>query len=132
MSTETTPQPQWVDLLIEPNPHQITTEPHRDLVLDQGGMPAYIDGLACIAQDIQHMLMDTGLLLHLVGERSSLRWSVALQQIENEIEEDQRIIPGSVMIERVDEEQVRIEADTLLGSLNWTLSPTALQTQLPA
>lgn len=52
----------YIDLLIAGN----------DLVLDPSHQPLLVDDRASIAQDIAHMIRESGLLVTLVAERSAL------------------------------------------------------------
>lgn len=78
----------YVDLLIAGN----------DLVLDPSNQPRLIDDRASIAQDIAHMIRDSGLLVTLVAERDPLRQRDRLQQLELKVEADERLVPGTVRI----------------------------------
>jgi len=79
---------EYVDLLIASN----------DLVLDPSHQPLLIDDQACIAQDIAHMIRDSGLLVTLVAERDPLRQRDCRQQMELLVEADERLVPGTVRI----------------------------------
>lgn len=80
------------DLLIKDN----------DISLDVGGNPERVTDLACIAQDICHMIRDTGLLVELVGNRDERRTAENLIKIKIEVEDDERIVPGSCQVVEVD------------------------------
>ena len=58
---------EYIDLLIAGN----------DLVLDLSRQPLLIDNRASIAQDIAHMIRDSGLLVTLVAERDRLKQRTA-------------------------------------------------------
>lgn len=62
----------YVDLLIQEN----------DLVLDPARAPRLVDDRASIAQDIAHMIRESGLLVTLVAERDRLRQRDCIQQLE--------------------------------------------------
>jgi hypothetical protein len=79
---------EYVDLLIADN----------DLVLDPSHQPLLIDGRASIAQDIAHMIRDSGLLVTLVAERDPLRQRDCRQQMELLVEADARLVPGTARI----------------------------------
>lgn len=79
---------EYVDLLIANN----------DLVLDPSNQPLLIDDRASIAQDIAHMIRETGLLVTLVAERDPLRQRDCLQQLELRIEADERLVPGTARV----------------------------------
>lgn len=80
----------YIDLLIAGN----------DLVLDPSNQPLLIDDRASIAQDIAHMIRESGLLVTLVAERDPLRQRDCLQQLELRVEDDVRLVPGTVRILR--------------------------------
>jgi len=78
----------YIDLLIVGN----------DLVLDPSNQPLPVDDRASIAQDIAHMIRDSGLLVTLVAERDRLRQRDCIQQIELLVEADERLVPGTAQI----------------------------------
>lgn len=79
---------EYIDLLIAGN----------DLVLDPSNQPLLIDDRASIAQDIAHMIRESGLLITLVAERDPLRQRDCLQQLELRVEDDVRLVPGTARI----------------------------------
>lgn len=78
----------YIDLLIE----------HNDLVLDPSRQPLLIEDRASIAQDIAHMIRDSGLLVTLVAERSRQRQADCILQLELLVENDERLVPGTAQI----------------------------------
>lgn len=78
----------YVDLLIQNN----------DLVLDPSRQPLEITDRACIAQDIAHMIRESGLLVTLVAERNRLKQRDCIGQLELLVETDERLVPGTVRI----------------------------------
>ncbi|WP_313650306.1 DUF2590 family protein [Pseudomonas soli] len=78
----------YIDLLIE----------HNDLVLDPSRQPLLIEDRASIAQDIAHMIRDSGLLVTLVAERSRQRQADCMLQLELLVENDERLVPGTAQI----------------------------------
>lgn len=82
----------YTDLLIANN----------DLLLDASRQPLLIEGRASIAQDIAHLIRDSGLLVTLVAERDRLRQRDGLQQLELLIEADVRLVPGTVRIQALE------------------------------
>jgi hypothetical protein len=79
---------EYIDLLIEDN----------DLVLDPSRQPRLIEDRASIAQDIAHMIRDSGLLVTLVAERSRARQADCILQLELLVEADERLVPGTARI----------------------------------
>lgn len=100
--TTTTATAQYQDLLIVDN----------DLALDAIGVPLGISDRASIAQDIQHLIRDSGLLVDLIGERDSEKVQLQLVRLETLVEEDTRLVPGSVQIRRIDTASFLVQAQT--------------------
>jgi hypothetical protein len=94
---------EYIDLLIVGN----------DLVLDPSHQPRLIEDRASIAQDIAHMLRDSGLLVTLVAERSTLRQRDCIQQMELLVEADERLVPGTALIHQVQPGQFLVTAKTM-------------------
>ncbi len=86
------PTGEFVDLLVTDD----------DVVLDGIGVPSQIDGRSSIAQDIKHMIRETGLLIELIGERSASKIAVNMNRIEIKIENDLRIKPGTARVTRTE------------------------------
>ncbi|MHC8315698.1 DUF2590 family protein [Pseudomonas sp. LB3P31] len=78
----------YIDLLITNN----------DLTLDPSSQPLLVDDRASIAQDIGHMIRESGLLVTLVAERDRFRQADCIQQLELLVENDVRLVPGTVRI----------------------------------
>lgn len=84
----------------------------NDIVLDGIGAPLGISGRASIAQDIKHLIRESGLLVELIGERRRDKVALNLLRLETLVEADIRIIPGTAKIIRLDEETVLVRATT--------------------
>lgn len=93
----------YVDLYIVDN----------DIALDDQSCPQHVDGRASIAQDIKHMIRDTGLLFGLIGQRDYEERQRVLILIVLEVEKDDRIIPGTVKIQEADIETFWLTAKTV-------------------
>lgn len=93
-----------------------------DLVLDPAGEPVLITDRDCITQDIKHMIRDSGLMLQIVGQRDKNTVDDHLISLTLLIEDDERLIPGTVDIEQTDKGVFFITADTFdFGSVNLTV-----------
>ena len=103
---------QWQDILIT----------DRDITLDPAGMPDYVIQRPSITQDIVHMILESGLLIELVGERSRAKWTGNMTRIEMLVEDDQRIIPGTVVINWKDPEKIWLFAQSVMGVISVPLS----------
>jgi hypothetical protein len=103
---------EYVDLLIVDN----------DQALDPSRQPLLIDDRACIAQDIAHMIRDSGLLVTLVAERDRLRQRDCIQQLELLVEDDERLVPGTARITQQEPGMYLVTAKTLkFGSIEVSL-----------
>lgn len=85
---------------------------NNDLNLDSGGEPLLVTDRDCIAQDIKHLIRESGLLVRVIGQRDPLQVNILLQELELLIEDDERLVPGTVDITRIDTETFFITADT--------------------
>lgn len=94
---------EYIDLLIVGN----------DLVLDLSRQPLLINDRASIAQDIAHMIRDSGLLVTLVAERDRLKQRDCIQQLELLVEADERLVPGTAQITQLQPGQYLVTATTL-------------------
>lgn len=69
-----------------------------DVVLDAGGNPVLIQDVAVIAQDIKHAILESGLAVELVGEKSPTLRADIKTQLELLVEDEPRLIAGTVDI----------------------------------
>lgn len=92
----------YVDLLISNN----------DLTLDSGGEPVLVDDRDSIAQDIKHLIRESGLMVEIIGERDPVKVNDRLQMLTLQIEDDVRLVPGTVVITASTPELYFIQADT--------------------
>lgn len=98
----------YIDLLITNN----------DLTLDASNQPLPIDDRASIAQDIAHMIRESGLLVTLVGERNRYRQADCIQQLELLVENDERLVPGTTRFIKQEPGQYLVTAKTVeFGSI---------------
>lgn len=70
-----------------------------DVVLDAGRNPELIQDRAVIAQDIKHSILESQLAVLLIAERSPSKKADVKTQLELLVEEDVRLVPGTVRIE---------------------------------
>ena len=98
---------EWQDILIT----------DRDLTLDAAGIPEMVVHRPSITQDIVHMIMDSGLLIELVGERSHSKWADNMTQVETLVEDDTRIIPGTIQIDWNNREKIYLYAESIAGDI---------------
>ncbi|HCR3551201.1 TPA: DUF2590 family protein [Morganella morganii] len=92
----------YIDLLIT----------DRDFTLNSGNEPVLCDNRASIAQDCVHAIIESGLATQLVGERSTTLRADLRNQIEMLVEDDERIVPGTVRVNEESQVKLWITADT--------------------
>lgn len=85
---------------------------NNDLVFDDAGHPLTIDGRPSIAQDIAHRIRESNLLLPTIAERSAMQRRHCYVQIEQLVEGDERIVPGSCEILESAAGQTQLTAST--------------------
>ena len=90
-----------------------------DIALDRAGGPLYVSGLDSIAQDIKHLVRETGLLVEMIGQRDEVSIQQNIQRLVVAVEDEPRIIPGTVKIVRTDNETLYLTATTVLGDINF-------------
>lgn len=66
-----------------------------DFMLDAAANPETVEGRASIAQDIKHMVIESGLLVEIVAERHPEKIRQNLQRIERKVDLDPRIVAGT-------------------------------------
>ncbi|EGQ9714869.1 DUF2590 family protein [Vibrio alginolyticus] len=93
----------YQDILIE----------NGDVVLDAGRNPILIQGRAVIAQDIKHAIIESNLAVDLIAERSPSKKADIRTKLELLVEEDVRLVPGTVRLEEPTEGTIYVFATTI-------------------
>jgi len=75
-----------------------------DLSLDEALTPVQLTKTQVICQDIKHRILESGLLAQLVG---------LLTEIELVVEQDERLIPGTIEVFRTAQGQLSVKAQTI-------------------
>ncbi|ABM25701.1 conserved hypothetical protein [Shewanella sp. W3-18-1] len=86
---------------------------HGDVVLDVGLNPSYLTDRATIAQDIVHAILDTGLAHLLISDRGTGVTADTQIKLKLLVEDDVRIMPGTVRIEETASGQWWVFAETI-------------------
>ncbi|WP_447029775.1 DUF2590 family protein [Vibrio parahaemolyticus] len=93
----------YQDILIE----------NGDVVLDAGRNPVLIQDRAVIAQDIKHAIIESNLAVELIAERSPSKKADIRTKLELLVEEDVRLVPGTVRLDEPTEGTIYVFADTM-------------------
>lgn len=95
-------QAKYIDLLI--------TE--RDFTLNVGFEPILCNNRQSITQDIAHSIIESGLATQLIAERSPTLRADIRTQIVLLVEDDERLIPGTIIVDEENVKQLWVTADT--------------------
>ena len=82
-----------------------------DFVLNDSLSPSIVKAADTIAQDIKHRVLESGLLVKLIGLRNQNGIKPILTELELLVEQDNRLKPGSINIIKTDN-GISIEAKT--------------------
>ena len=93
-----------IDLLIQDD----------DIVLSSIGEPLLVEGVNCVAQDIRHMIREKGYAWRMIGERNQTTINALCTEVEIEMENDERIYPGTANV-TLSGESLICEAQTVEG-----------------
>jgi hypothetical protein len=90
-----------------------------DLQLDSLLNPLQLNNADVIAQDVKHRVLESGLLARLVKQRNKNSISMILTEIELLVEQDDRLIPGSIQVHHNIDKTISVFANTKeYGSLS--------------
>lgn len=91
----------------------------RDVTLNMAGEPVTCNNRVSVGQDIIHAIIESGLATLLTGERSPILRDDIFTRMILLVEEDRRIVPGTVRIYEETMEKLLISADSWdFGKIN--------------
>ena len=100
----------YIDLLIE----------NGDFSLNAGNEPELCNNRKSIGQDIIHAIIESGLATQLIAERSPTLRADIFTQLELLVENDERIVPGTVEISEESHKRLWVTASTYdFGTLSY-------------
>lgn len=82
---------------------------YTDILIDEldlateGGYPLPVSDAASIGQDIKHAILESGYLTEMIAERNPQLRKALEQKVEMLAEDDQRIEPGTVVLQQLRE-----------------------------
>ncbi|MEJ6085094.1 DUF2590 family protein, partial [Aeromonas salmonicida] len=100
MSEPLVHNPKYIDILVVNGAWQ----------LDAGGQPRTTQDRHSIGQDIKHRIMESGLARKLIGERSPTLRSDVMTEIELLVEDDERLVPGTILIREEAPDRILVTA----------------------
>ncbi|HBU6539462.1 TPA: DUF2590 family protein [Citrobacter freundii] len=100
----------YIDLLIN----------NGDFSLNVGHEPELCNNRKSIGQDIVHAIIESGLATQLIAERSPTLRADIFTQLELLVENDERIVPGTVEINEESQKRLWVTASTYdFGTLSY-------------
>ena len=100
----------YFDLLIE----------NGDFSLNAGNEPELCNNRKSIGQDIIHAIIESGLATQLIAESSPTLRADIFTQLELLVENDERIVPGTVEISEESQKRLWVTASTYdFGTLSY-------------
>ncbi|HBD3145218.1 TPA: DUF2590 family protein [Escherichia coli] len=100
----------YIDLLIE----------NGDFSLNAGNEPELCNNRKSIGQDIIHAIIESGLATQLIAERSPTLRADIFTQLELLVENDERIVPGTVEISEESQKRLWVTSSTYdFGTLSY-------------
>lgn len=84
-----------------------------DLAFGPDDEPLFLADADAIAQDVKHRVEASGLTVELVGDEDSP--DATLRRVAFEVEEDERIQPGSAEVTRGAPGKITVKAKTIAG-----------------
>ncbi|BBL73964.1 DUF2590 family protein [Methylomagnum ishizawai] len=96
---------------------------NNDLDIDLSFEPLLLANKDSVVQDLKHVIRESGLLWRCIAERDGVKVRALLDRLVLLIEEDIRLVPGTVKIERADNDTFFILGDTVdYGKFGFTAS----------
>lgn len=80
--------------------------------LNSGNEPLLCNNRQSIAQDIIHMIMESGITARLIGERSPTLRGDVMTELTLLVESDERLIPGTIVVTEETLSRLYITAET--------------------
>ncbi len=92
------------------------------IALDSFGLPLFVTGRESIAQDIKNMIRESGYLIDMIAERNAQRVQYFMTLIEELVENDERIRPGTASLVRETNDTFLLTATTMkYGDVGFSL-----------
>jgi hypothetical protein len=92
------------------------------LAVDADGLPLQVADRDSIAQDLRHMIRESGELIALVAERDPALVQLHEQRLTRLVDEDPRIVPGTAAIARVGNVWTLTATTAAFGAITMELS----------
>lgn len=96
---------------------------NNDLAIDPSGEPLLLANKDSVVQDLRHLIRESGLLFQAIAERDPVKIGGLIQRLILLIEDDIRLVPGTIRIERPATDVFFVLGDTTdYGKFGFTAS----------
>ena len=89
----------------------------QDLAFDSFAVPSQLAGSNVIAQDIKHRIIESGKTTELIGLRNKNIVGKILTEIELIVEQDERLVPGTIKVTKQIAGNISVTAQTIEGAI---------------
>ena len=89
----------------------------NDIALDGFAVPSQLTNSDVIAQDVKHRIIESRKLTELIGLRNKNIVAKVLTEIELIVEQDERLIPGTIKVTKHLTGEISVTAHTIEGEV---------------
>jgi len=89
----------------------------NDIALDSFAVPSQLTNSDVIAQDVKHRIIESGKVTELIGLRNKNIVAKTLTEIELIVEQDERLVPGTIKVIRQATGEISVTAKTIDGAI---------------
>ena len=89
----------------------------QDIALDSFAVPSQLTKSDVIAQDVKHRIIESRKLTELIGLRNKNIVAKILTEIELIVEQDERLIPGTIKVIKQLTGEISVTAQTTEGAI---------------
>ncbi|TMP70464.1 hypothetical protein CWB76_10690 [Pseudoalteromonas sp. S1609] len=89
----------------------------NDIALDSFAVPSQLTNSDVIAQDVKHRIIESGKVTELIGLRNKNIVAKILTEIELIVEQDERLVPGTIKVIRQATGEISVTAKTVDGAI---------------
>tara|TARA_Y100000782_G_scaffold115311_1_gene156839 strand:- start:2357 stop:2662 length:306 start_codon:yes stop_codon:yes gene_type:complete len=89
----------------------------NDIALDSFAVPSQLTNSDVIAQDVKHRIIESGKVTELIGLRNKNIVAKILTEIELIVEQDERLVPGTIKVIRQATGEISVTAKTIDGAI---------------
>tara|TARA_B100001059_G_scaffold157543_1_gene157190 strand:+ start:2890 stop:3195 length:306 start_codon:yes stop_codon:yes gene_type:complete len=89
----------------------------QDITLNSYAVPSQLTNNDVIAQDVKHRIIESGKVTELIGLRNKNIMAKILTEIELIVEQDERLVPGTIKVIKQLTGEISVTAKTIDGAI---------------